>query len=200
MRSRWVAVASVVGLGGCDALFNLDHLPDRGDARTIDARTIDAPMLDSALDAPEGEACPPNYTTIANGPVGSTYRFVGSYDVWSVAEADCEKDTSTPVTHLVVLDDAAETTAVVAYLNQSPTHAGFARNVAGDPQMFFAVTGAPVPLGTPPWAVNEPNNGGGAEPVTWFSYYGLVDGPTTYTLTYLCECDHKPVTMKFLFP
>lgn len=200
MRSRWVVVASLVGLGGCDSLFNIEHIPDpdRGDARTIDAPPIDGAQLDAAVDAPE--ACPPGYMTIPNGPVGSTYRFVGSYDVWNIAEADCEKDTSMRVTHLVVLDDDAETAAVVAYLSQSPTHAGFARNVADDPQQFFAVTGAPVPLGSPPWGLNEPNNGGGGapEPVTWFSYYGLVDGPTNYSLTYLCECDHQPVTKMFV--
>ena len=175
---------------GCDVVFRVDHI---------------GPSDGGSLDAPE--ACPADYTVVANAPVTNLYRFVDLPQIWEVAEADCVNDSITDISHLAVLDDVVELAALRAYIN-AQTGGGFqalvghARNVDGDPNQFFAVTGEPVPMTSPPWASNEPDNeppnGIGEETITWFEgTVDMVDGPDSLAQTYICECDHRPVALQF---
>jgi hypothetical protein len=78
----------------------------------------DGPMIDAMIDAPAGPQCPAGYAAIPT-LLGSTsmYRFVNAPQLsWTAAEADCEDDgdaTNLP-THLIVLDDANERSAMIA--------------------------------------------------------------------------------------
>ena len=167
---------------------------------------------DAVVDgADAAEVCRADYAPITDGQIGSQYRFVNTSLTWEDAELDCENDALTNIAHLAVLDDMLETTAVRNYIiakvvaetgGYFEAHVGYARNLDTDPAQFFAVTGEPVPATVPPWNMNEPNNGAGTgipEPVVWFSRdQGLIDGPTTFQARYVCECDHRPVTPRFM--
>jgi len=191
-----VLVALALALAGCDVVFRLDDL-----------KVDDGGTPDIAIDA--GEACRADYGTVSDTPTRSKYRFVNTYLTWKEAEADCENDSATNITHLVVFDDEAELRGVRNFViaevvfetgGAFQAHLGYGRNLADDATEFYAVTGEALPTSGPPWQLNEPNNGmGGApEPVVWFSReFDLVDGPTTFMTVYVCECDHRPVTNMF---
>jgi len=187
---------AAIGLLGCDVVFRLDDL-------VID----DAAVPDIAIDA--GEACRADYSVVSDTAPGSKYRFVNSITTWADAEADCENDSLTNITHLVVFDDLLELRGVRNYViaevvfetgGAFQAFAGYGRNLADDWQQFYAVTGEALPKTGPPWHTVEPNNGSGGtpEPVVFFSReYDLMDAPTTFTGTYVCECDHRSVTKVF---
>jgi hypothetical protein len=198
MRARWVLVLFV--LASCDYVFRLDRV-----------ERVDAP-----IDIDAGEACRADYAAVDNAPLRSRYRFVTDFVAWPDAEADCEDDSATTITHLVVFDeidaDIDELRAVRNWVIAKRVEetgvggfdawAGVGRDaVSPTPLQFYAVTGEAMPQMGPPWETNEPNNGAGAgtnEPVAWFNDdFDLLDGPTTLRLMYVCECDHRAVTMHF---
>ena len=102
------------------------HAP-AGDNQGVDARASidssrpgDAPPLDPPqdlqIDAPPGAQCPATYAPIvALASSTSRYRFVSTAAKWIDAETDCENDAAAGdlPAHLVVLDDAAERTAMI---------------------------------------------------------------------------------------
>jgi lectin-like protein len=80
-----------------------------------DGPQLDAPA-DMQIDAPVGAMCPASYTPIlALAASTSRYRFVATPAEWLDAEHDCEDDAAVGElpTHLVVLDDAGEKTAII---------------------------------------------------------------------------------------
>jgi len=97
--------------------------PSDDAAGAIDARpagdgtsATDA-AVDQMPDSPTGPQCPSTYAPIISAnALSSRYRFVGGGGVkWIDAETDCADDASGGelATHLVVLDDAAESVAVI---------------------------------------------------------------------------------------
>lgn len=95
--------------------------PKDSDAPTgSDAPMADVPMIDAMIDAPTGPQCPAGYSAIAS-LTGSTskYKFVNAPQLsFEDAERDCEDDGGPQMrpTHLIVLDDATEKTAMMAGL------------------------------------------------------------------------------------
>lgn len=81
------------------------------------ARPIDSPTVDQMTDGRTGPQCPSTYGPIASlGTTASQYRFIGGGGkTWIEAEQDCEDDAAVGelATHLLVLDDALEATAVI---------------------------------------------------------------------------------------
>jgi hypothetical protein len=193
---RWwsIALVAFAGLAGCDKLFDVDHVGAPADDAMADAETF--------FDAPE--QCPGVYKEIPGTPDTSRYLWVGMNIEWAAAEADCEGHTRTKVTHLVVFEEIGEMLAVRAQLDmmfgQFASHAGYARNVQDDPFQFFSVTGDALPTSGPPWNPNEPTGlvGVGEETTVRFeSLRDLTDQPYAHPVSYLCECDHRPVTKTF---
>ena len=92
----------------------------RDDASAIDAaQSGDGHAVDQMPDSPVGALCPVTYSLIVSAPtLSSRYRFVGGGgQKWIDAENDCADDAGAGLaTHLVVLDDTAEATAVIGGL------------------------------------------------------------------------------------
>ncbi|HSD90634.1 MAG TPA: hypothetical protein VLB44_24085, partial [Kofleriaceae bacterium] len=197
-RLAWL----VLLLGGCDKLFSIDHVDLDKDAQTADTNG-DAP---TPVDAPE--ACPQNYRIVQNTPLSSVYRLGSTPMSWDAAAADCNNDTLTRVTHLIVFDDIAELVAIRPFVNAAApwsAYVGYARDTiaqGGDPTMFTSVTGTPLSATSMLWGTNEPDNGGGPglpeETVVFIrDDKDLTDGPDTYPFVYICECDHVPANQVF---
>ena len=173
---KWLALLL---LGGCDSLFNLEPVTLPPDAREIDA----------AVDAPP-EACPSSYTAIGS----SSYFFVPEVSTWQAAEALCERDTVTRISHLVVFKDVAEMQAVRSAVTTPnltwQVWAGYSRPMLDDTKLYYAVTGDTIDSSSPLWNAGEPN--GGDETATFFqSTGGMIDTNRGYFLPSLCECDHN---------
>jgi hypothetical protein len=191
IEMRWWCIA-LVALIGCDKLFDVDH--------------VAKPPVDAAetfFDAPE--PCPNIYTEWPEAPIVSRYRWVGQSIEWAAAEADCEDDSRGHITHLVVFDQPGEMAVLRDHLvnmfGQFNSHAGYARNVLEDPFEFYAVTGEALPRSGPPWNANEPTGvvGSGEETTTRIeSGADLTDQPWSHPVSYVCECDHRPVTRTFM--
>ena len=145
-----------------------------GDAPVIDG-LIDG-MIDGAPDAPPG-GCPASYMAVSGQT--SMYRVVTTQSSWTNAEADCENDGSG--THLAVVDDAAEHTAVDALTGAS---------------IWFGLTDRKVE-GTPRWVTGaQPvyTNYGPAQNETGYDCAGIYQGKWAWgdcltLIKYVCECD-----------
>lgn len=199
---RWLGL--VVVLAGCDKLFSLEHVdPAADDARVVDTRSIDT-LVDVSPDAVE--PCPTGYGPVANAP--NRYRMSTGMQTWDSAAADCSNDTVTHVTHLVVIDTAAEMAALRPFVNMPPpwmVFVGFARDTiaqGGDPTKFTSVTSIPLPYDSPLWATGEPDNNLGPPPEETVVFFrndkDLTDGPpSVVSLPYICECDGIPANQVF---
>lgn len=190
---RWGPIV-VVAVCGCDVVFRIDRVP----------------RMDASIEIDAGEPCRADYEMVNNAPPDSRYFFSDMFLSWAAAEEDCEDDSITGITHLVVIDDLTELRAVRSFVIAKRIEqtgvggfdawAGHARDAASAmPLQFFAVTGEPLPASGPPWELNEPNNLGSNEPVVWFNdHFDLIDGATSLRLQSVCECDHRPVTQQFV--
>jgi hypothetical protein len=197
---RWWVVLALVA--GCDGVFNLDHIHSHASADApidtpVDMR--DGPPI--ADDAPE--LCPVGYQNLTNVPPMKRYRYVTSPATWDVAEADCEDDATTKITHLAVFADVTEMENVKVTLGMQygfiEASVGYGRDTnAADLRQFYAVTGEPLAQTTPPWNTNEPTATTAETVVRFDSNSDLIDGPWNYSIGYLCECDHRPVTQTFV--
>ncbi len=108
-------------LAGCGFSAGGGQSNPTADARAIDApSSADGPLGSDATvvlpDAAVGALCPSTYApipTFANST--SRYRFVATTMKWNDAETDCADDATGGelATHLIVLDDAAEKTAMI---------------------------------------------------------------------------------------
>lgn len=73
-------------------------------------------VIDAVIDQMPGAQCPIDYAEITSAsPLPSRYRFVATGATWIAAENDCADDATSGglATHLVVLDGAAEATAMI---------------------------------------------------------------------------------------
>ncbi|HUS29335.1 MAG TPA: C-type lectin domain-containing protein [Kofleriaceae bacterium] len=192
---KWLI--ALVALAGCDKLFSVTHVPLH---------------VDSGADAPL-EACPTvDYVAVGGTAQTSKYRYVSPKGLpWDAAELDCETDSLTKITHLVVFDDPSEMAAVRSLVPASPPYwqvfTGYARNAdaqGGIPFSFTSVTGTPIEASSPIWEkVNgvEPDNGGTMFPEETITFFemtrNLTDGPASMQLGYICECDGKVANQTF---
>ena len=117
MRGPLIAVLALAT--GCGFSAGAGQGGPSDDARAIDAAPSGdgTPGTDAAVDQLIGAQCPLTYSLIVGAsPLGSRYRFVGGAGAkWIDAENDCADDPTSGelATHLVVLDDAAESTAAI---------------------------------------------------------------------------------------
>jgi hypothetical protein len=194
MRGALVAVLALAS--GCGFSTGGQGSPN-DDAGASDASpsgdgAADA-VVDQMPDAPTGPQCPILYAPIlAIATNNSRYRFIGGGGLsWIDAENDCADDSTNGdlATHLVVLDDAAEATAVIGgilgglNINDQWIGATDLENEAGDVKY---VTDQGTTLALIP-TMDAPNkdcirlkNTGGTE------YKSCND-----TYKYVCECDGR---------
>lgn len=148
------------------------------DAPDGDAPPIDA-LSDAATDAASG-MCPGTYVAIPGQT--SRYRTVMTARTWSEAEADCEADGAG--THLAVVDNMAEDSAVDALTGAS---------------IWFGLTDRKIE-GTPRWVTGTTpsyTNYGGANNTSAYDCAGIYQskwawGECATLIKYVCECDGIP--------
>jgi hypothetical protein len=156
-----------------------------GDAAR-DARAIDAPPPIDA--APQ---CPGTYATVTGAPPTSRYRLfsysaVGDQSsAWAAAKQTCETDG----THLIIVETAAEATAIAAQLQYSTTWPYFWDGVtdAAQEASWKTVLGADATY--LPWGAGQPS-GGTAQNCAVFGTDGvLYDYDCITASPFACECD-----------
>jgi hypothetical protein len=191
-----VALALALALSGCSALLGLDS-----PQLVIDAAN---PVGDAAPDALPGDAladtpagtCPASYTYVST-MTDSRYRFISTTMTWTTAAQTCANDVSATTgdrrTHLVVIADEAERTAI-ADANGGVFWIGLSDiNTEGS---FRWVTGEPVggyPAQTSgAWGAGEPTGGLNVDCVATTSSGQFQDATCTATAPVLCECDVYP--------
>jgi len=149
---------------------------------TADARPDGAP--DAQPDAPPA-GCPADYVQLDGAPATSRYRVAMVFQKWGPAENDCEDDGDG--THLVVVDDAAESAAIDAAFFGDFWLGATDRITEGT---FLAVTGGAAPYLN--WGLFEPDDFFGQDCA------GLDEGGFYSDRTcganrgFVCECDGLP--------
>lgn len=197
LRAPWSAALAALVLAACR--FDGSGLPSDPPGGGVDAPPAlddagaDAPddPADAGADAtpppPDAQACPGNYVAVDGQ--SSRYRLVTSPDDWLAAELDCENDGAATGggTHLLILDDAAELTAVDPRI--APTvWIGMVDRV--DEGTLVLVTGPGVVFR--PFRSGEPNDGGPlgfTEDCVELDGNVLNDEGCTANRQYVCECD-----------
>lgn len=182
----------LLGLAGCDQLFELEHV-DQGSGGGSDA-AVDSPR-------PDGEPmnCPAEYN-IRLQTTASVYRLVTDSDTWINAEADCADDMPTGQTHLMVLSTRGEWEALITnpplylfddtYIGATAMKNGgidFKWVTAEDTGGFVV----PATLGVPPWEPDQPDSDGACGELRALSG-ALHDDTCTERSNYICECDGRP--------
>jgi len=180
----WGRAACALLLAGCDLVFPIDS---------------------SAADSADLTKCPASYVPIANAPSRYQLNTTSGVD-WYMQEAACEADSANggPATHLVVVDDSNELTAIVAAtmsaLSQNDFHTGFFRE--GDRDAWQSITGGSPMIGNTEWLDPlEPMDQGEAASVI-VSFDGFGDGGlASFPLgdtesAAVCECDGHIVSLR----
>jgi hypothetical protein len=156
---------------------------------TDDAPAPDAPPPDAAL------VCPSSYQPVANAP--GRYRHLTTAKAFRPQHDDC-KDDQAGATHLVVLETAAERSALhVAFAPAGSFWVGTVqlRNQTIDDANWFYITGAP--FDALQWAGIEPNDDDNVEngEQNFGESFpdGLDDEFENTQLPAICECDGIPI-------
>jgi hypothetical protein len=189
MRGPLVAVLALAA--GCGFTGHGQGAPND------DAKAIDAPgpgsNADAAVDQLLGPQCPVAYASIvALAASPSRYRFVGGGGAtWLAAETDCANDAVSGelATHLIVLDDAAEKTAMIGGLTGGlaiPDQWIGATDLAQEGEIAY-VTVQTSTLSLAPTA-NADNKDCVRIKNTGVEEYRNCDE----TNKYVCECDGQP--------
>jgi Lectin C-type domain len=143
---------------------------------------VDGPEEDAMPDAPPMLKCPVGYEVVPNAPATSRYRKLTRPEPYAKQVSICQ----TEGTHLVVLDNAAEATAVAAF--------------AVPPMMFFWigasdatvetiwVTAKNAPAAYLPWGARQPD-GGLLENCGLQNGAALFDSSCNRSYASVCECD-----------
>lgn len=187
----------VVAAGGCGKQLN----PDFCDAHPADDRCLGGTGADGAtkdagddattIDAAPIEGCPVSYDLTVTGST-SRYRKVDTTASWASAAMDCGDDLATgPYTHLVVLSNPAERTALDALFDRE-RHVGHSDIQTEDVWLPITVEPNVYPeiqsRQAPPWAGGEPNDSGNCAVMD--ANLELRDRDcTNEAQAYLCECD-----------
>lgn len=202
---RWVFGLALVAGCGFQANNGGQDQPIDAPAGTADARqTSDASMNDASADAMQDASialqCPAGYDSIVGFNTTSRYRFVATSAKWIDAENDCEDDANANerATHLIVLDDTAERTAMLGgllggtliddqYIGQTDL---------ADDETFVYVTNQQVTLITSPTGDDDPKD------CVRIKSTGVAESRSCdETNRYVCECDGNPaVSSRFPNP
>jgi hypothetical protein len=171
-----------------------DDIADAAGDDTIDAAgdidativTIDAaPDIDATPDgSPDAApaACPDGYAPLAGAPTTSAYRVVMGFVNWGPAEVDCDNDGAG--THLVVIDDAAESTAIDAAFFGDLWIGASDRVSEGS---FLAITGGAMPYAS--WGLFQPDDLFGQDCAGLDEGGSYSDRDCGATRGFVCECD-----------
>jgi len=136
----------VVVLAGCRFGFGeRDGMHDASITRDAYADAIT--VMDGTTDSSQPFVCPGNYSTV--GSLTSKYLGLNTSMTWDASEALCEADG----THLVVLDDAAELTAMLGVVPGQNLWTGVTDRIAVG--TFRKVTGPNATF--LPWDTSEPD-------------------------------------------
>jgi hypothetical protein len=170
-------VAVLIGLAsGCAFSGSTGSTPDAAP----DA-IVDGPLEDATPDGPTLK-CPNGYEVVPGAPATSRYRKLTKPEMHAKQVATCLAEG----THLVVIDSAAEASAVAAF--------------AVPPMMFFWVgasdavvetvwmTAKNAPAAYLPWAAGQPN-GGALENCALQNGGALFDFPCNRSYASVCECE-----------
>jgi len=156
----------------------------RGDAANADTRPRDA-SIDTPTDA---DPCPSGYVTIAGAPSRYKifgYRAIGDQsEAWTAAAATCQGDG----THMAIIDDDAEGTALGAAIPVDPVSPYFwvgVTDAAQEGTWLTVLGGAATYL---PWAIGQPNGGTSAN-CALMSGGLLYDWTCATPYAFACECD-----------
>jgi hypothetical protein len=199
LRAPWSAALAAVALVACH--FDGSGVPSGDDGGDDDVDGGPTPPADAALDGPDdpadaavdaappppdAQACPSSYVAVDGQ--ASRYRLVTNTDDWLAAERDCEDDGAATGggTHLLVLDDAEELTAVDSRINPA-VWIGMSDRV--DEGTFVLVTGPGAVFR--PFRSGEPNDGGllPSEDCIELNGVELNDEGCGTNRQYVCECD-----------
>lgn len=192
-RVRTLALLVLVGLSGC----SFERIPSGGDGGDAG----DSGDGGDGGDGPPAAMCPSGY-----GPIHGVgmYRVVNQPElVWAAAAADCNDDDDAPggpysgSTHLLVLRDEAERTAITAAGTPIMANTWIGLNDRGPEGTY--VWGTSEPTGSypvvkmPPWAAGDPDDPNGTEDCVRFKMgFTLEDKVCDTTERYVCECDAYP--------
>jgi hypothetical protein len=195
VRAGALVIAGLVC--GCDYHGRTLLDPDGGgDDDTIDAGGDDEPDApaqpdatvvaidatpDATPDAPPA-ACPDTYAPLDGAPATSVYRVIAGFEIWRLAETDCENDGAG--THLVVVGDTTESAAIDAAFFGDLWLGASDRVGEGT---FLAVTGGPAPYLN--WAWFQPDDFFGQDCVGLDEGGSYSDRDCGSTRGYICECD-----------
>lgn len=169
-------------------------------AGSIDAPIVtgDGPLPDAAadamIDAPTGPQCPAGYDAIVGLSTTSRYRFVATDATWIDAENDCEDDAAPTdrATHLIVLDDMAEQTAMLGGLLGgtliNDQYIGLT-DLRDEDESFAYVTNQQTTLGI------SPGSDSNTKDCVRIKSTGVAEARSCgETNRYVCECDGIPAS------
>ncbi|HEU0036085.1 MAG TPA: C-type lectin domain-containing protein [Kofleriaceae bacterium] len=193
---RTPATLALLVASGCQLVFPLD-----GPKTGIQPNDGSPEAGDS--DALLSGSCPPAY--ILDLGTGSRYRLGTQTINWIDAANDCVADQSGALnrfTHLVVLSDAAEYTAIDTGFGSDHDALWIGLTDRQLEGTFQTVSTEPLQYpqdttpsnSTPPWGNNEPDDNGDEDGVRYIGEVGtpprsLDDFDETQGMLYLCECD-----------
>ncbi len=153
------------------------------------AAPADAPVM--------AVSCPPTFQPINGARPDQLYLGVDSSKTWEQAEAHCrdqEMVGGSGRTHLVVLDDDLERSAVFARFGSTRRWIGLTDRIDDDQFRWVTIQGTGGYPGNSggPWGPNEPRNGlGDSEDCVWMSAQmgQLADDSCEQNEQFVCECD-----------
>lgn len=172
---------------------------DGGASGPIDATPPDAPQVTGdaahAIDAPpdapppiDARTCPNGYTALAGAPATSKYALFGntlSGTSWTAAKARCEADG----THLVIVETAAEATAIGNVIQLDVTSPYYWEGVSDQATEDTWVTVAGGAATYLPWDPGQPNGGRAANCALLDAQGHLYDFDCNGAEGFACECE-----------
>jgi hypothetical protein len=166
-----------------------------GGASAPDGTVPDARQADAAIDAPvaidAAPLCPGNYALVAGAPPTSKYRLF-SYDAdeggtvsWTEAKQTCATDG----THLIIVDTAAEASAIAMQLHFAPQSPFFWEGVTDQAHedMWKTVLGGDATY--LPWGSMQPSGSTQQNCVLVGTDGLLYDFECNGVAPFACECD-----------
>jgi hypothetical protein len=160
--------------------------------KCVDETHGDAGVDDAAGDGQNG-GCPANYMALA-GISGRQYRVLTNSANWTTHQTACAAHGSN--TYLVVPDDQAELTAILAAANVARVWVGI--NDMATEDTYVTSNGGTFSATSPLWGAGEPNNtpvaSGGAQNnadcvIGLMSTNRLADERCTEVYPAVCECE-----------
>lgn len=166
-------------------------------AGTTDGSTVDTSHdpIDAAIDAHPIDAaplCPGNYAQVAGAPPTSKYRlfsYNAQLDDHTSSWTDAKQTCATDGTHLIIVETAAEATAIGGALHYAPQSPFFWEGVTDAAQegVWKTVLGSDATY--LPWAPGQPNGGAASNCALFGTDGALSDFTCSGVEPFACECD-----------